>query len=272
MKNQLGKVLNFNNEKWGFIDYKKDKLTVFSIKDKKKVSFKVSKSLFNKIYSSSPAEISQETIEFALKEEKERKDFLKQLKPGVKFLGVDNKEYTFLKTKGKKIVFYENNDEFSANVEFIKELTGEFDCEYINHLSVVETKKEYNALTNEEKVRIAINFCKDCYKQEGTEFEILEIGNIISGEAFYHEVDDYYNLIGLQIKFKYKFDFQDDFTTEIGFFPIYIGKIANYYPISFEESCGGMNFKEHSYTNGFGDNFEVHEILVKKDVLDKITI
>ena len=35
---ELGRVLSFNNAKWGFIDYKEGRLIVFSIKDKKKVA------------------------------------------------------------------------------------------------------------------------------------------------------------------------------------------------------------------------------------------
>ena len=268
---ELGKVLSFNNEKWGFIDYKKGRLVVFSIADKKKVAFKIPKSLFEDIYSRSSGEISQETIDFVSNEKKEIESLLDKLKPGVKFIGSDGCEYTFLKFEGKKISFYDNNgDEYSAKVSFAKSLTGEIDNTYINHLSVVKTKKEYKALTNEEKVRIAINYCKSSYNYEGTELEILEIGNIISGEAYYHEVDAFYNLIGLQIKFKYKFDFKDDFATDIGFFPIYTGRIASYYPISFQESSGVANFTEHSYTNGCGDRLEVHEILIKKEQLDNI--
>ena len=269
---ELGRVLSFNNAKWGFIDYKDGRLIVFSIKDKKKVAFKISESLFNNLYSNSSYETSQETIDFALNEEKEREALLSQLKPGVVFIGSDNKEYTFLKFKGKQVIFYDNTNEFSAKVGFIKSLTGKIDDTYIDHLSVVKTKKEYKSLTNEEKVKIAVNYCRDCYSHEGTEFEILEIGNIISGLAYYHEVDDYYNLIGLQIKFKYKFDFQDDFSTQVGFFPIYIGRIADYYPISFEESFGNLDFKEYSYTNGLGDKLEVEEILIKKETLNKITV
>ena len=269
---ELGRVLSFNNAKWGFIDYKDGRLIVFSIKDKKKVAFKISESLFNNLYSNSSYETSQETIDFALNEEKERQSLLSQLKPGVIFIGSDDKEYTFLKFKGKKVIFYNNSDEFSAKVDFIKSVTDEIDSTYLDHLDVVKTKKEYKSLTNEEKVKIAINYCKGCYNQEGTEFEILEIGNIISGLAYYHEVDDYYNLIGLQIKFKYKFDFEDDFTTEIGFFPIYIGRVADYYPISFKESYGNLDFKEHSYVNGLGDKLEVEEILIKREILNKVTV
>lgn len=269
---ELGRVLSFNNAKWGFIDYKDGRLIVFSIKDKKKVAFKISESSFNNLYSRSSNETSQETIDFALNEEKERQSLLSQLKPGVIFIGSDDKEYTFLKFKGKKVIFYNNSGEFSAKVDFIKSVTDEIDSTYLDHLDVVKTKKEYKSLTNEEKVKIAINYCKGCYNQEGTEFEILEIGNIISGLAYYHEVDDYYNLIGLQIKFKYKFDFEDDFTTEIGFFPIYIGRVADYYPISFEESYGNLDFKEHSYVNGLGDKLEVEEILIKREILNKVTV
>lgn len=267
---ELGRVLKFNNAEWGFIDYKNGRLVAFSLKDKKKVAFKLTKSMFDNLYSRSSGQTSQETIDFAIKEEKERESLLNQLKPGVKFIGSDNEEYTFLKFKGKKIIFYKDNEEFSAKLEFMKSLTGEFDDMYINHLSVVDTKKDYNSLTNEEKVKIAINYCVNSYGQEGAKFEILEIGNIISGEAYYHEVDKYYDLIGLQIKFKYKFDFQDDFTTEVGFFPIYTGKIPNYYPVSFEESFGNLDFNEHSYTNGFGDELTVNKILVNKNILDKI--
>lgn len=268
---QLGRVLEFNKSKWGFIDYQKGRLTVFSIKDKVKTAFKINQSSFDKIYSKSSGEISQETIDFALKEERERADLINQLKPGVKFIGTDEKEYTYLKFKGKKVIFYNNEGEFSASDSFIKSLTGKTDATYLKHLSVVSTKKEYNALTDEEKVNIAVNYCKDCYKNEGTEFEILEIGNIISGEAFYHEIDVYYNLIGLQIKYKYKFDFQDESSTEIGFFPIYVGRIANYYPVAFEESYGKLDFNEHSYTNGCGDEIEVHKILISKEKLNEIT-
>lgn len=269
---QLGRVLNFNQSEWGYISYEKNILTVYNLKEKNKVAFKLDKSTFDRIYSaSSPSNVSEETVNFALKESLEKGAFIKSLKAGVKFIGNDNQEYTLLKVKNDKIEFYKGKEEYKAKIGFIKNLTGDFDDDYINHLNVVTTKKEFKALTNEEKVKIAINYLKGSYSQDDkTEFEILEIGNIISGYAFYHEVDKYYELIGLQIKFKYKFDFQKDFTTEIGFFPIYIGRIPSYYPISFEESFGNLDFTEHRYENGLGDNIEVDKILIKKSVLDKI--
>lgn len=269
---QLGKVLSFNKNKWGFIDYNNGKLVVYSLKDKKKVVFKLSKSLFEDLYSKSSNEVSQETVDFALQEELEKENMLSKLKAGAIFIGNDDNKYTFLKFKGKKVIFYNSDDEFSAKIDFVKSVTDEVDDSYLEHLMVVDTKKEYNSLTNKEKVQIATNYCKECYNQEGTEFEILEIGNIISGIAYYHEVDDYYNLIGLQIKFKYKFDFQDDYTTQVGFFPIFTGKIADYYPVSFEESYGNLDFEEHSYENGLGDKINVDKILIKKEILNKVTV
>lgn len=276
MSYELGKVLKFNSAMWGLINYQKGKLTVLplredkTIKDKNKLTFKVDEPTFKRFYLLS-SETSQEVIDFALNEEMERKSLMNKLKAGVKFIGSNAEEYTFLRFKGKKVNFYKGNDEFSANPEFIQSLTGEFDDDYINHLGLIETKKEYNSLTNEERVKIAINFCKDCYNQEGTGLEILEIGNIVSGEAFYHEVDACYNLIGLQIKFKYKFDFQEDYNTEVGFFPIYTGKLPDYYPVLFEESFS-VDFTADSYTNGYGDEIEIDKILVTKDKLDKIAI
>ena len=117
---KLGKVLKFNGEKWGFIDYTKGVLTVFSIKNKEKVTFKVGPSIFKKIYNNSIEEISQETIDFALKEEAQRKDILKQLKSGIKFIGSDNRVYTFLRLNNRKIEFYNEEGSFQANLNFIK--------------------------------------------------------------------------------------------------------------------------------------------------------
>ena len=264
---QLGRVLKFNKSEWGYISYEKNVLTVYSLEEKKKVAFKLDKSTFDKIYSVSSLlpSVSEETVNFALKESLEKEAFMKSLKPGVKFVGNNDEEYTLLKVKNDRIEFYKGKEEYNAKIGFIKNLTGEFNDDYINHLNVVTTKKEFKALTNEEKVKIAINYLKGSYSQDDkTEFEILEIGNISSGCAFYHEVDQYYELIGLQIKFKYKFDFQKDFTTEVGFFPIYTGRIPDYYPISFEESFGNLDFTEHRYENGLGDNIEVEKILIKK--------
>lgn len=266
---QLGRVLKFNKSEWGFIDYSKGKLTVFSIKEKRKVVFNVKEDMFKNIYSnSSYNEISQETIDFAIKEEKQEEDIKNSLKRGIKFIGSDNEEYTFLNLNNNKITFYNNEDTFTAKINFVKEVKNEFDENYINHIEYVKTKKEYNKLTTKEKVMCAINYCKECYKD--AELEILELGNIVSGTAYYHEVDKNYNLIGLEIKVKYKFDFEEDFSTQIGFFPIYVGRIPDYYPISFEESYGEMNFNETMYSNGLGDEIEIYEILIEKSVIDKI--
>lgn len=270
-KYELGRILKFNKVDWGLIDYSKGKLIAFSIKDKRKASFTVNPSKFEQIYAQSSANvISQETIDFVVEEEKQKKELLNGLKRGVKFIGTDDKEYMFLKFKGKRIVFVEGNDKYSANVEFVKSLTGKMYDNYMDYLTPVYTKKEYKSLSNIEKVKIAINYLKACYGHEDTKFEILELGNIISGEAYYHEVDKYYNLIGLQIKFKYKYNFMDDFETQVGFFPIYTGKLPDYYPVSFEESYGDLDFNENSYTNGCGDHLKYYEILIKKDEIENI--
>lgn len=269
MKYEVGRILTFNKSNWGFISYKKGILTAFNLEEKNKANFSVNKATFEKIYNVKKPKISQETLDFISDETKKQNDLLNKLKSGIKFIATDGKEYTVLTKNNNEIYCYNGNDILACKTEFIKSLTNEFNPDYLNHLITVTTMKEYNALTNEEKVQIAINEFKREFK--GTNYEILEIGNIIKGEAFYHEKDAYYTLIGLQIKYNdhdsvsYKQSPMD-----IGFFPIYIGKIKNYYPDSFSLSNGGNNFNEHKYENGIGDNIVVDKILISKDKLKDV--
>lgn len=271
MAYQLGRILKFNQKEWAFVSFEKGSLTVYSLPTKEKARFRLTKAKFDGLYSVSSGEISQEVVDLVLAEEAKRKEMIKSLKTGMKFIGSDDGEYYFLNLARTKLTFYDKTGEkYTAKVGFIKDVTNEIDEDYLNHLDVVTTKKEYNALTDKEKVHVALNYLKSSYGSEGTEFEILELGNVISGVAYYHEVDDFYDLIGLQIKFKYKFDFQDEFSTDVGFFPIYIGKIADYYPVSFEESYSNMDFNEHTYYNGCGDKIEVDKILISKEIVNSL--
>lgn len=268
---QLGRVLEFNRAKWAFVSFEKGSLTVYSLSTKEKAKFKLTKAKFDSVYSASSGEIAQEIVDLVLEENAKRQEMINSLKIGMKFIGSDNEEYHFLNLVRNKVTFYDTKGEkFTAKIEFIKDITDEIDENYLNHIDVVTTKKDYKALTDKEKISIALNYFKSCYGEDGTEYEILELGNIIIGEAFYHEVEKYYELIGLQIKFKYKYDFEKDFSTSVGFFPIYIGKVADYYPVYFQESYGNLDFNEHNYSNGCGDEIEVDKILVSKEIVNSL--
>lgn len=271
MEYQIGRIVEFNKKKWAFVSFEKSSLTVYSLETKEKSIFKISKKDFDSIYSRSSGEISQEVVDLVVEELSKKQKMIKSLKTGIKFIGSDNSVYCFLSSSRNKITFSDGKgNNYTAPIEFVKHVTDEIDENYLNFINVVQTKKEYNLLTDKEKISIALNYFRESYGEEGTEAEILELGNIIKGIAYYHEVDKYYELIGLQIKFKYKFDFQDDFNTDVGFFPIYIGRIPNYYPISFQESYGNMDFNEHKYVNGCGDELDVDKILVKKEIVNSI--
>ena len=263
MSYELGNILSFNNSEWGLLEYKSSRLAVYSITEKRKYVFTLPSDTFKALYSKS-TEISQERIDFALDEANRLTKLKKKLRPGVKFIGIDDKEYTFMRFNRNKMEHYSRDIDYIATIEFIKYLTGDIDESYVSRLEPVTSKKEFNALSDEDKVKTALNSFKDYTKHKSDEVEILDIGNIISGYAYYHEIDDYYELYGLQVKFK------DKFGSTVGFFPIYIGKAKDSYPISFDDSFSKIPFDEHRYENGLGDKFTVDKILIPKRKLSKI--
>lgn len=271
-KYELGRILKFNKSEWGFISYSKRVLSAFSLSNKEVSTFKIDSATFNKIYSmSSDGVVSQETIDYVKLKEKEEKDLIKSLERGVVFVGTDNERYTFIGFEGKKIAFFDNKDSYSAGIKFVSAVTNDFNSDYINHLEPVTTKKEFKALSLDEKVAIAVNYLNSSYAGDGDKCEILDFGNILEGEAYYHEDGDSYTLIGLEIKYKYKFDFMEDFKFDVGFFPIYIGKLPEYYPISFSESYGELEFENNFYSNGGGDSIEYFVKLIDKKEIDKVS-
>lgn len=271
-KYELGRILKFNESEWGFVSYSKGVLTAFSLKDKDVSSFKINSVTFNRIYlMSNEGVVSQEAIDYIKLKEKTEKDLIKSLNRGVVFIGTDGSKYTFIRFEGKKILFFNNEGSYTANIKFVDYVTDDFNSDYMNYLEPVKTKKDFKALSLEEKIAIAVNYLNDCYSKDGEKCEVLDFGNILEGEAYYHEVDKSYTLIGLEIKYKYKFDFMEDFKFDVGFFPIYIGKLPNYYPISFDESHGDLEFRNNSYSNGCGDSIEYFVNLIDKKEIDKVS-
>ena len=263
MSYELGRILRFNNAEWGLLEYKSSRLIAYSLVEKRKDVFTVNSTKFKELYSKS-TETSQETIDFAFEEVKRLSKLKEKLRPGVKFIGIDNKEYTFMRFNRNKMEHYSGDIDYIASIDFVKHVTVDIDESYMDRLEPVTSKNTYKALTDEEKVRIALNSFRDYTNHKSDEVEILEIGNIISGEAYYHEIDDYYELFGLQVKFK------DKFGTNVGFFPIYVGRVKDSYPVSFDESWSKVAFDEHRYENGLGDNFTVDKILIPKEKLSRI--
>ena len=249
-----------------------DNLILYSISDK--VKFSPDKNFpFEDIYSKYIVnEYSTEVLEF-LEEEDKRKDYLlKVLKGGMKFIGLENDVFTFLRFKNEDVaICYCDGATYAHPLAEIKLfLVNKTDSTYIRLLEPIETIEEYNLLENKERVAIAVNFCRDLVFLTKGNFEILEIGNIVEGQAYYCEEEDNYKLIGLEIKYKY--NSQGCSVVNVGFFPIYVDEsIPEYYPISFTESYR-ETFGAQGYENGLGDKVEIHKVLIPKEKLKDVDI
>lgn len=85
----------------------------------------------------------------------------------------------------------------------------------------------------------------------------LEIGPLVYGEAYYHELNQRYDVIGFLVKSECEFKKQRMVT--YGFRSIYFGKCNEYAPVDFDE---GTSLEPYgTIGNGFGDSVEILEEL-----------
>lgn len=124
---------------------------------------------------------------------------------------------------------------------------------------IIEKKKDVGFF-----VDIAINNAKEWMDDFDT-FEILNVGGLIKAQAYYHETDEHYTIIGLAIEYKTEFIKNG---SDVGLFPIYYGYSSRTAPISFEETYSRKNddiFNVNKFTNGCGDFAETMDTLYTKE-------
>ncbi len=93
----------------------------------------------------------------------------------------------------------------------------------------------------------------------------LEIGPLVIGEAYYHELNQRYDVIGFLVKSEC--EFKGSRRTTCGFRSIYFGKCSDSAPVDFDEgnsleSCGTIG-------NGLGDFVEILEEINSKEEVKK---
>jgi hypothetical protein len=110
-------------------------------------------------------------------------------------------------------------------------------------------------------------------KRDYKVYNILNIGRLLEGEAYYHEVDQYYRCVGFEVEIESQIEFQNqgkvivgDLEKSVGFYSIWVGKSHSASPITFEEGYRDLG-ECHRFDNGLGDHIEVmKEIVSLKDV------
>lgn len=99
-------------------------------------------------------------------------------------------------------------------------------------------------------------------------YDVKGIGRFLMVEAYYHEVDQYYNCVGFEVDIEYQFDFQKEPQRDVGFYSVWVGKSHSCAPITFETSYATMG-QAHKFDNGCGDHCEITNILMTMEDVQK---
>lgn len=88
---------------------------------------------------------------------------------------------------------------------------------------------------------------------------------MVSGEAYFHEKDQYYEVIGFLVCSECQFKGKRMKT--YGFRSIYFSKCDETAPVDFDE---GISLEPSgTFNNGFGDKVEIYNVLASQNEVDK---
>lgn len=93
----------------------------------------------------------------------------------------------------------------------------------------------------------------------------VEIGPLVSGEAFFHEVDQYYDVVGFLVKSEC--EYKGNRIVTYGFRSIYFGKCHEYAPVDFDD--GHSLEPVGKIGNGLGDFVEILDVLKTDEEIKK---
>lgn len=93
----------------------------------------------------------------------------------------------------------------------------------------------------------------------------IKIGPLVSGEAYYHELDQYYDVIGFLVESEC--EFHGNRLKTYGFRSIYFGKCNEYAPVDFDD--GDSLEPTGQIPNGLGDYVEILDVLRTKEEVEK---
>lgn len=93
----------------------------------------------------------------------------------------------------------------------------------------------------------------------------ITIGPLVCGEAYYHEKDQYYDVIGFLVESECQF--KGARSKIYGFRSIYFGKCDEYAPVDFDD---GYSLEPYGQIgNGLGDHVEILDVLKSKEEVEK---
>ena len=127
----------------------------------------------------------------------------------------------------------------------------------------IDTLMYINAKSCEQSVK---NLLRDKTSSlEDIKERNIKIGPLVHGEAYYHEKDQYYDVIGFLVESEC--EFHGNRIKTYGFRSIYFGKCNEYAPVDFDD--GYSLEPTGQIPNGLGDHVEILDVLRNQDEVDK---
>ena len=142
-----------------------------------------------------------------------------------------------------------------------------------------QTKYEVMNATLEDKIKTCLYLnAKSCeqyavetiknktFSQENIKERNIRIGALVEGEAYFHEKDEYYDVVGFMVESESAF--QGNRYKTYGFRGIYFSNCDEYAPIDFDD---GVSLKpEGTIPNGLGDFVEIIDVLSTEEEVNEI--
>ncbi len=127
--------------------------------------------------------------------------------------------------------------------------------------------KDFQYASDKNNLRSALSLLKrnlqenhHIYIDGGGKFKVKRVGRLLLGEAFYHEVNEYYDCLGFEVEIEYQHSFMKSPEITVSFYSIWADNKHECAPLDFTE---GQGFgKEHHFTNGLGDHIQVLDVII----------
>jgi hypothetical protein len=115
----------------------------------------------------------------------------------------------------------------------------------------------------------------ESYKDDYKVFNIVKIGRLLEGVAFYHELDQYYNCVGFEVEVESQFcnpidGFVGELERQVGFYSLWCGKSSPHAPVTFEMGYLAIG-TVYKFDNGLGDHLEVSKVIYTMEEIQAIT-
>ncbi|HPE14355.1 MAG TPA: hypothetical protein PLT65_00755 [Bacilli bacterium] len=195
------------------------------------------------------------------------------LKKGQMFIGFDNNKYYFLGYSNDNQIFFTNEELWSEkkylirDTFFVKKVTDKFSDLIKRCTWYYQSKNELDRTPIYFKLRRCLDNISNSNNSE-VELRPTKIGPLVRGQAYYKNLDQYYEVIGFLIECNIYVDKEIN-CRNVGMFSIYHSTCDEQAPLIFEIPFDDNSWDGKTFINGYDDKVIIQEILLSKAEIDK---